>query len=49
MPEYERMWYSLLLGFGNSIEVLEPESVRQRLVKTAEEIINVYQNEKVLA
>lgn len=44
LPEmpFERMWFSLLMGFGNAIEVLEPDSLRQMLKDRAEEITNLY-------
>lgn len=39
---HERMWYSLLLGFGNKIEVLEPEALRVRLRNLAKDIYELY-------
>lgn len=30
-PEGERMWFSLLAGFGGAVEVLEPPELRRRL------------------
>lgn len=39
---YERMWFSLLLGFGDKVQVLEPEELKQMLRKKAEEILSVY-------
>lgn len=39
---FERMWFSLLLGFGNKAEVLEPEELRIKLRETAEEILSIY-------
>lgn len=41
-PENERMWFSLLLGFGDSVEVLEPQVLRDRLLQKACEIQNLY-------
>ena len=38
----ERMWLSLLLGFGNQIEVLEPEVLRIMLKEKAKEILSIY-------
>lgn len=37
---WERMWYSLLLGFGGQITVLEPEALKTMLRQTAEEILS---------
>lgn len=41
-PAYERMWYSLLMGFGNKVEVLEPDSLRSRLKTMAKDIFDLY-------
>lgn len=37
---FERMWFSLLLGFGKQIQVLEPEEVKRMLKQKAEEILS---------
>jgi len=39
---FERMWFSLLLGFGNEVEVLKPASLRQMLRDKAKEIYDLY-------
>lgn len=39
---FERMWFSLLLGFGNQIEVLEPDEIKILLREKAEEILSLY-------
>lgn len=39
---FERMWFSLLLGFGNKVQVLEPEEIKMELLKKAYEIIELY-------
>ncbi len=44
VPENERMWFSLLLGFGNKVEVLEPLELRERLNEKAKEITRLYDN-----
>lgn len=41
-PAYERMWYSLLMGFGNKVEVLEPDCLRSRLKTMAKDIFELY-------
>lgn len=38
----ERMWFSLLLGFGNQVEVLEPDELKMMLKQKAEEILSIY-------
>ena len=40
---FERMWFSLLLGFGNQIEVLEPEALKAMLREKAKEILSIYE------
>ena len=39
----ERMWFSLLLGFGNQVEVLEPAELKTLLAARAKEILSVYE------
>jgi predicted DNA-binding transcriptional regulator YafY len=36
------MWYSLLMGFGNKVEVLEPDCLRSRLKTMAKDIFELY-------
>jgi len=40
--EDERMWFAMLLSFGNMVEVLEPAELKTRLIETAENILSVY-------
>ena len=42
--ENERMWFSLLLGFGASVQVLEPQEIIDRLKEKSQEIQNLYGN-----
>lgn len=44
LPENERWWFSLLLGFGDQVEVLEPLELKNRLVEKACEIIELYKD-----
>mgnify|MGYP001036218334 CR=1 FL=1 len=39
---FERMWFSLLLGFGNQVEVLEPNELKQMLQEKAKDISSLY-------
>jgi len=39
---FERMWFSLLLGFGNKIKILEPEEIINIVKQKAEEILALY-------
>lgn len=38
----ERMWFAMLLSFGNLITVLNPEELKNRLTETAENILSLY-------
>jgi len=40
--EDERMWFAMLLSFGNKVTVLEPDELKTRLVKSAENILSLY-------
>lgn len=42
MPENERMWFSVVMGFGSHVAVIEPDEVKKKLLDTAKEIINKY-------
>jgi len=40
--ESERMWFSLLMGFGGQVRVLEPPELAKRVQQTAEELLRNY-------
>jgi len=40
--EDERLWFAMLLSFGDSVQVLEPEELKVRLKDTAAQILSVY-------
>jgi predicted DNA-binding transcriptional regulator YafY len=40
--EEERMWFAMLLSFGDNIAVLEPDELKSRLLETAENIVSLY-------
>lgn len=42
--ENQRMWFSLLLGFGDSVEVLEPQEIIDLLKEKTLQIQNLYKN-----
>ena len=42
MPENERMWFSLLLGFGADIKVLEPQRLIEMIKEKCIETQNLY-------
>lgn len=39
---FERMWFSLLMGFGNKVQVLEPNELKIKLKQKAKEILSIY-------
>jgi predicted DNA-binding transcriptional regulator YafY len=39
---FERMWFSMILGFGNQVEVIEPPELITMLKQKAEEIMSIY-------
>jgi predicted DNA-binding transcriptional regulator YafY len=39
---FERMWFSLLMGFGNQVQVLEPDELKTMLKQKAEDILSLY-------
>ena len=43
--EDERMWFAMLLSFGDKITVLEPEKLKTRLTKIAENILSLYEKQ----
>lgn len=42
LPEKERMWFSIIMGFGSQVTVLEPDEIRKKLMDTAAEIVKTY-------
>ena len=40
--EDERMWFAMLLSFGNKVKVLQPDQLKTRLMETAENILSIY-------
>jgi len=41
-PEDERMWFAMLLSFGDKVTVLQPKSLKIRLTETAQNILSLY-------
>lgn len=42
LPEKERMWFSIIMGFGDQVAVLEPDEIKNKLLDTANKIIKIY-------
>lgn len=43
--EDERMWFAMLLSFGDKIKVIEPEGLVSRIKETADNILSLYQEQ----
>jgi len=44
-PEDERMWFAMLLSFGDKVAVLEPDELKTRIADTAEKILSLYKKQ----
>jgi len=44
-PENERMWFSLIMGFGGAVKVLEPQEIIDMLNEKTKEICELYNNQ----
>lgn len=44
LPENEQLWFGTLLSLGNSVEIIEPESLKKRLCQKCSEILHLYKN-----
>lgn len=42
--ESDRLWYSLLLGFGDEVEVVAPDFLRERIRGQGEKFVKLYKN-----
>lgn len=42
-PEHETFWYGVVLSFGNKVRIIEPQEVKERIVKTCKEIQMQYE------
>ena len=40
--ENEHLWFGTLLALGDEIEILEPERIRERVIRTAKNICSQY-------
>ncbi len=41
--EHEHFWFGTMLSLGDSIEVLEPERIRSRVLTAARNIVSSYE------
>lgn len=40
--ESEQLWLGTMLSFGDKIEVISPEHVKQKLISCAEKVVSMY-------
>ena len=38
VPEHETFWYGVILSFGNKAKIIEPQKIKERIIKTCKEI-----------
>jgi predicted DNA-binding transcriptional regulator YafY len=43
--EDERMWFAMLLSFGDKVTVIEPEELKTRIIETAKNILSLYKKQ----
>ena len=44
VPENEMFWYGVVLSFGNQIKVIEPLELQQKILRTCQDILQIYQD-----
>lgn len=43
VPEHESFWYGVLLSFGNKVKVIEPQELKEQILRTCKEIQAEYE------
>lgn len=43
VPEHEAFWYGVILSFGNKAKIIEPQEIKERIIKTCKEIQMEYE------
>lgn len=46
VPEHETFWFGVILSFGNMAKIIEPQEIRERILKTCKEIQKEYEETK---
>jgi predicted DNA-binding transcriptional regulator YafY len=44
VPEHETFWYGVILSFGNKARIIEPQEIKERILKTCKEIQMEYES-----
>lgn len=47
VPEHETFWYGVILSFGNKVKILEPQEIKDRIIKTCKEIQMEYEENNI--
>lgn len=45
-PKHETFWFGVILSFGNKARVIEPQEIKDRIIKTCREIQMEYEEQK---
>ena len=45
-PKHETFWYGVILSFGNKAKIIEPQEIKDRIIKTCREIQMEYEEQK---
>ena len=43
VPEHETFWFGVILSFGNKAKIIEPQEIKERIIKTCKEIQMEYE------
>lgn len=43
VPEHETFWYGVILSFGNKAKIIEPQEIKERIIKICKEIQMEYE------
>ncbi len=43
VPEHETFWYGVILSLGNNVKIIEPQELKERIIKTCQEILMEYE------
>ena len=46
VPDHETIWYGAVLSFGNKVRIIEPQKIKEKIIKTCKEILTEYEEEK---
>ena len=44
VPTHETFWYGMILSFGDKVKIIEPQEIRERILRTCREIQMQYDN-----